>query len=377
MLQLEFKRNAADAVARLRHLYRRQAPDRIFATFQLPHPALDEFARTHGDGTCGDPDPVARVAFWERWLTARAGVEDDSIPAAYLSEMDQGLYGGMLGGDVRFMAHPDSGWISSMVAPLLQDWSEFDNLRIDRSAPWFQRYLTQLDAFAAAAAGRFGVSHFILIDSLNFVFELVGATNTYVSLLEQPELVRRAIDFAFTLNVLVQDTFFERVGLLDGGTASNMVQWIDGRIVSESVDPFHMTSVDYFETWGREPVERIFAHYDGGVLHIHGNGRHLLEAVSSLRGLQAIYLGDDRGFPEAFDVLGHLQTRTGNVPLVVSTGWDRFADALRRRTLPGGVLYQVAGARSADDVNRLMESVRAYRASGERQHVGMQPPNGC
>jgi hypothetical protein len=361
MLQLAYKHNAAEVVAGLRQLYRRQAADRIFATFQLPHPVLDEFARTYGDGPCEYPHPAARAAFWDRWLAARAGVEDDSIPAAYLSEMDQGLYGGMLGGDVRFVAHPDSGWISSMVAPLLQDWSEFDRLRIDRSAVWFQRYLTQLDAFVATAAGRFGISHFILIDSLNLVFELVGATNTYVSLLEQPELVRRAIDFAFALNVLVQDTFFERVGLLDGGTASNMVQWIDGRIVSESVDPFHMTSVDYFEAWGREPAERILSHYDGGVLHIHGNGRHLLGAVSSLRGLKAIYLGDDRGFPEAFDVLGQLQARTGNVPLVVAVGWDRFTDALRRRTLAGGVLYQVAGADSADAVNRLMQDVRAYR----------------
>ena len=53
-----------------------------------------------------------------------------------------------------------------------------------------------LDYVVAAAAGKFGVSHFILIDSLNFVFELVGATNTYLSLIEQPELVRRAVDFA-------------------------------------------------------------------------------------------------------------------------------------------------------------------------------------
>lgn len=362
MLQLQFKRNAGDVVTRLRQLYQRQAADKVFATFKLPHPALDEFARTYGDGECAYPDPTTRIAFWERLLAARADLEDDSIPAAYLSEMDQGLYGGMVGGEVRFMSHPDSGWISSMVAPLLQDWSEFDRLRIDRSTPWFQRYLTQLDAFVAAAEGKFGVSHFILIDSLNFVFELVGATDTYVSLIEQPELVRRAIDFAFELNVLIQDTFFERAGLLSGGTASNMVQWLDGRIVSESVDPFHMTSVDYFEDWGREPVERILSRYDGGVLHIHGNGRHLLQAVSSIRGLKAIYLGDDRGFPQAFEVLGQLQTQTGDVPLVVSVNWDRFVDALRRRTLSGGVLYQVIGASSTDAVNRLMEEVRAYRS---------------
>ena len=361
MLQLQSKRNADEVVTRLRQLYQRQAADRIFATFKLPNPALDEFARTYGDGECADPEPAARAAFWERYFAARADLDDDSIPAAYLSEMDHGLYGGMVGGEVRFMSHPDNGWISSMVAPLLADWSEFERLRIDRAVPWFQRYLTQLDTFVAAAAGKFGISHFILIDSLNFVFELVGATNTYVSLLEQPDLVRRAIDFAFELNVLVQDTFFERVGLLAGGTASNMVQWIDGRIVSESVDPFHMTSVDYFEAWGREPVERILGRYDGGVLHIHGNGRHLLQAVSSLAGLKAIYLGDDRGFPQAFDVLRELQAKTGDVPLVVSVAWDRFVAGLRRRTLPGGVLYQVTEAGSVEAVNRLMDEVRAYR----------------
>jgi len=361
MLQLQAKRNANEVVTRLRQLYQRQAADRIFATFKLPNPALDEFARTYGDGECAYPEPAERVAFWNRYFAAQADLEDDSIPAAYLSEMDQGLYGGMVGGEVRFMSHPDNGWISSMVAPLLQDWSEFDRLRIDPSVRWFQRYLTQLDTFVAAAAGKFGISHFILIDSLNFVFELVGATNTYVSLLEQPELVRRAVDFAFDLNVLIQDTFFERVGLLAGGTASNMVQWIDGRIVSESVDPFHMTSVDYFEAWGREPVERILGHYDGGVLHIHGNGRHLLPAVSSLGGLKAIYLGDDRGYPVAFDVLPELQARTGDVPWVVSVAWEPFVDALRRHTLAGGVLYQVTGAANLAAVNRLMDEVRDYR----------------
>ena len=66
---------------------------------------------------------------------------------------------------------------------------------------------------------------------------------------------------------------------------SNFAQWVPGRIVSESIDPYHMTSVDYFEQWGREPAERILRHFDGGVIHIHGNGRHLLEAAATLQGL--------------------------------------------------------------------------------------------
>jgi hypothetical protein len=345
METLAYKPNLEEVIGRLRALYERRAPDRIFAKMEVPCLALDEFRRQYPAGYCDDPDSPERIAFWDKLLSERTSVDDDSVPLAYLSELDQGLYGGLLGGNVQFMAHPENGWISSMVPPLLDDWSQFDSLRLDRSHPWFARYTKQLDTFVEAAAGKFAVSHFILIDGLNFVFELVGATNTYLSLVERPEVVRRAIDFAFDLNVAVQETFFQRVPLVRGGTASNMVQWVPGRVVSESVDPFHMTSVDYFETWGREPAERILGRFDGGVLHVHGNGRHLLEAVSTIRGLKAIFLGDDRGFPQAFDVLDELKARTGEVPLVVEVDFDRFAEKLNARRLPG-----------------LMEKVRAYRA---------------
>jgi hypothetical protein len=267
----------------------------------------------------------------------------------------------VLGGRVQFMAHPDNGWISSMVPPLLEDWSEFEQLEFRREHHWFQLYRQQLEAFVAGANGKFGISHFILIDGLNFVYELVGATQTYISLIERPELVRRAIEFAFELNVAVHEEFFSRVPSLRGGTCSNMAEWLPGRIVSESVDPFHMTSVEYFERWGREPVERILAHFDGGVLHIHGNGRHLLEAVASIKGLKAIYLGDDRGYPAAFDVLAELQARTGDVPLVVTVPYDKFAAGLARHELPGGVLYKVTDVPDLDTANRLMEDVRAYQ----------------
>jgi len=364
METLAYKPAVGEVLRRLSALYERRAGDRIFALLDVPNAALADFRKKYAEGYCQYPEPAERIEFWDRYLAERAAIEDDSIPGAYLSEMDQGLYGGVLGGKAQFMAHPDTGWISSMVAPLLGDWSEFDALRFDRSHPWFARYLNQLEVFARAARGKFCLSHFILIDGLNFAFELVGATETYLSLTERPEIVRRVVDFAFQLNVDLQEVFFDRAPQLAGGTASNMVQWIPGRIVSESVDPFHMTSVACFETWGREPVERIFGRFDGGVLHIHGNGRHLLEAVSTLKGLKAIYLGDDRGFPRACDVLASLQSRVGDVPLVVSIDSPSFAERLDKHELCGGVLYQVRGVPDAGEANRMMDKVREYRANG-------------
>lgn len=361
METLAYKRNLEEVIRRLGLLYEGQAEDQIFAEFELPSPALEDFARKYPGGFCDYPDPEERVGFWDRFLAERAALEDDSVPAAYLSEMDQGLYGGLFGGRVQFMAHPETGWISSMCAPILEDWEQLNQLRLDRQHPWFQRYERQLEVFVRGAAGKFAISHFILIDSLNFCFELVGATNTYLALQERPDWVRQAVELAFQTNVLVQETFFQKVPLLAGGTASNMVGWVPGRVVSESVDPFHMTSVQYFERWGRQPVQRIFDHFDGGVLHLHANGRHLLEAVCTLRGLRAIFMGDDRGYPKAFEIIEQLKRRAGPVPLVVQADFQPFVQRLKQHSLPGGVIYKVRGAPEAETVNRLMEQVRAYR----------------
>ena len=359
---LAYKPDAQAIVQRLRSLYERRAGDQIFARMDVPGETLKRFRQEHRSGQCDDPNLDERIEFWDCLLAESAAVEDDTVPAAYLSEMDQGLYGGLVGGEVRFLCNPDTGWISSMVVPMWADWSPFDSLRADRGHPWFKRYLRQLDLYVGRAVGKFGISHFILIDGLNFVFELLGATATYLSLRTHPEMVGRAIDFAFGVNAMVQDTFFEKAPPVAGGTCSNMASWLPGRIVSESIDPFHMTSVDDFQRWGREPVERILGRYDGGVLHIHGNGRHLLEAACSVAGVKAILMGDDKGFPAAIDVAKELRERAGDVPLVVLVDFATFTEKLDRHQLSGGILYKVRDVPDDAAANRCMEKVRRYRA---------------
>ena len=51
----------------------------------------------------------------------------------------------------------------------------------------------------------------------------------------------------------------------------------------------------------------------------------------------------------------------GGVPLAVGVGFEKFRRALESRRLVGGVQYQVSGAPSIDEANRVMDKVRAYR----------------
>jgi hypothetical protein len=365
MSVLQYKANAPAVCDRLRQLVGRKANDRIFAAFFPPSKTMKSFQKKYS-GFTQYPDPRERILFWDSMFQERISLDDDNIPAAYPSEFDQGLYGGLLGGDVRFLATTDdgyvgSGWISSMVPHLLKNWSGFDDLKFSENHFWYERFITQLGIMKETASGKFGISHLIAIDSINFVYELVGATDTYLSMYEVPELVRRAIDFGFNLNLKIHSTFFDIVKTLDGGTCSWVIPWIPGRIVNESIDPFHMTSVDDFEKWGREPAERLMSKFDGGVLHLHANGWHLLEAACTMKGIRAILMVNEKDHVPALPQIQELRKRAGDMPLSIYVSYSEFAEAIQRHELAGGVFHYVSGVPDIDSANRCMEKVRSYR----------------
>lgn len=362
-VELEYCPHLAEALKRRRDLFEHRPQDRIFAAIHVDKPssAVDDFNRTHEEGECDYSDPDERVAFWDRLLREGMGVADDSVPSAYLNEWDMGLAGALLGGKMRFYCHRWARY-SSNVAPFVNDWSEFDGLKFDPQHPWFQKYLEQMRLFAVAANGKFGIAPPCLINHLHLPLEMFGTTRTYLELYDNPRRIRQAVDLAHDLSCAIMDAFFQNVPLVDGGTCLAWSEWVPGRIVMESVDVFHMASVECFEEWGRAAIERTFAAFDGGVVHIHGNGRHLVKAVSSLRGLKLIDFADDQpGVTPAFDMLPEIRAVTGDVPLVVHAEFGGFLKALEARRLPGGILYSVAGAPDADAANRCMEKVRAYR----------------
>ena len=365
-VSLSYRTNEDEVLDRLRLFYRGDCQAGILASMNVPSKEIARFAQKYQTNYCEYPNPHDRIRFWDAFLRERSAINDDSVPFAYLTELDQGIYGGLLGGEVQFLVSRENGWISSMTKAVLDDWSQFENLihrlKLDASNKWIRRFVNQTAIFVRQAKGKFGISHFTLIDGLNFVFELLGATKTYLSLVDDPVMVQKAIEFALDLNVKIQRLFFKLVPLLKGGTCSYIGQWIPGRIVDESVDPFHMTSVDYFEKWGREPIEKIFAEFDGGILHIHGNGRHLLPAVASLRGLKGIALGDDKGFAPSFEIIGKLKRGClKNIPVIIwKVKYREFKEALHRHSLTGGVFYEIRDVPNDDEANQCMDKVRSY-----------------
>jgi len=358
-----YKHNHIHVVERMLELFEGRGKDKIYAKIELPSKALSDYKIQYPENEMEYPDPQKRAAFWDEYLKETILLEDDSLPMAYMSEFDEGLYAALLGGEIRFMNNQDWGWISSMCVPFVKSAEELRNLKFDTDSKWAKVYIDQLKFYAKHSIGKYGISHFILIDGLNLIIELRGATNMYYDCLDAPDTVEWFLSFAREINYWVQDRFFDTIGLYKGGTVSNMGQWIPGRIVSESFDPFHMAGPEFFLEWGATNAEEIFSHYDGGLCHIHsGNGQHLLPLVSELKGLKLIVMFDEEWNSfKSFHRLEEIDKGRKEIPVSISMPCEIFREKLKRHELPGNAFYNIQGVSSIDEGNRLMELVRDYR----------------
>jgi hypothetical protein len=358
-----YKKNLEEVTSRLRRLYSGKAQDEIFVKVIIPSRSLAGYARRYPEGEVPYPDMHERAAFWDAYQKEGEALEDDSFPQAYMSEFDEALYAALLGADAHFLNNPEWGWVSSMSFPFVDKAADLLSLRMDTASRWAGIYKKQLAFYADYAKDKFGISHFILISGLNLILELRGATNMYYDCMDDEETVSQFMSTARDINWWVQDTFFDIIGLYNGGTVSNMGQWIPGRIVSESLDPYHMAGDEFFYRWGKDRFEEMFAHYDGGCFHIHsGNGQHLVPLASKVKGVKILSFVDENWNSfKAFHRLAEIDKERGDVPINITIPYADFKTMLENHALPGNALYTVGNVDSVETANRLMEQARNYR----------------
>ena len=356
-----YKKNYKEVIARLKDFYSGKCRDEIRVRMNIPNPVLERMKREVKEGPVPCPDPEERADFWDRCLSVYADLKDDSIPCAYISEADQGLAGGMIGGEVRFMLDTKTGWVSSMVPPFAKSAADVRSYKIDLTNKWYRYYEAELAVFLKKSAGRFGISHWCSLDGLHLLSEMRGFTETFYTMIDDPETCRQIIDFAARLAFVLQDKFFETVGLLEGGTCSNMAGWLPGRCISESVDMYHLADARLFEEWGRRHIQEMINRFDGAVMHIHSNGHHLIEHIRSIKNLKAILLLDDDWSTPIYQEMDRLDPLRGDVPYCIAIPFEAFTDRLLKRELHTNVYYMVDGVPDTETANSLMKDVVAYR----------------
>lgn len=344
----------------------RRLQDGILAT--LPVPATDRAADRKPDAGETRVRGCLLLEDLDGYLLGqqRQNVRDwlcDVIPTLYpTGPFGESVWTGMLGGDILFAGNNLQTW-SYSPRPVIEAVGAFDFPEIATDNFWFGKMLHVTEYFVAHLKPVYDVQPFIFMDCLNLLVELRGASAAYTDLYDYPDFVREFAEWSIRENIRVYDAqaALTKDFVREAYGGHPCYRYARCNVPDLSVDAYGMCRREVYESVGLEQHRTIVGHYGGGRLHLHGNGRHLCRLVSSIEGLTECYMGDDVGYPPAYEIVEQLRDDMYPVPIRLWMPKEVFVSRLQKGSLPGGVAYAVSSAESAVEANDLMLRVFDYQ----------------
>ena len=284
-------------------------------------------------------------------------LHDDLLPVGRVS-FGSAAFGAYLGAEVTFENW--GGWTK----PLLEDYTELEKLHFNPNNEWVQRQGEACRYFVQVAKSKFGLCETEPIDALNLA-ELLRGSRVYTDVYDYPSDLHRLLETASDFNIRFieyQRRILQPCLTYEDGLFSMFRMWLPGRAAWISVDAYGNCSSEIFRKFGKPYLQRTIDHFGGGWVHVHAFALHLLPDLITLPGVLGIGVCDDPGEPTSFEMLAHIRSITGNIPLQIDCSCEQLERGMRDGSLPGGVMYMVRiGVETIERVNLLMEKVRAYR----------------
>jgi hypothetical protein len=231
-------------------------------------------------------DPEAFMEDQERILEEGEMMDDDILRGASPSQAVPWI-DGMLGSRLRIL--PGSVLGLEQTLP----WEELAQICLDRSNPWYNKYMDFGKTLAKRADGRFPVSHGTLIGPTDLFAVLRGHTRSLIDLLEEPQKSR---DLLWKLTYIFQEVteeFWKQTPLFEGGYFDAQYQlWTRGPIIRMQEDAVAVYSPDLYRHFV-QPIDRYLAQkFAGSFMHLHSTSMfllHLILEIEELRCLQVNY----------------------------------------------------------------------------------------
>lgn len=367
------KRNAVQAADRLCRFYSGQMQDGICASLWIAPPpeitALPPLVEpAPDDDVIKERDPVswtelpALLEQQRRQVRANLDNPDDSLPSMVpVFHFENAIETAMLGGKVRFMG-TRLHTFGDPIEPLIRDYAEFKWELPREDNVWFQRFLDAYRFMAQHAGKEFALGFQGGINAMNLAVQLRGTEQAYADIYEEPENLRRLLDYSIDLNVYLYGRAQEIAGPHNLRLYGDhpLSEYRADRVPNASVDAYSLCKPGTLREWGAEQLARFNRLVGGGNLHIHENSRHVIEEVVEIPGWRSVWFSDGTGWPRSFDIRHELRRRMRDVPMAMCCSRDELLQGLAEHSLPGNTSYG-AWAGSLDEANRIMDLVREYR----------------
>lgn len=231
-------------------------------------------------------DPNAFLEDQERLLREGEVIDDDILRGASPSQAVPWIEG-VLGATLRILP----GTVLGVERTL--PWEELADLDLDRRDPWFEKYIAFIEALVRCSAGRYPVSHGILIGPSDIAAVVRGHTQSVLDLVESPEPMRRLLWRCGQIFTEITQEAWKHIPLYHGGYYDAQYQlWSPSPIVRLQEDASGVFSPKLYREM-LQPVDReVGRHFASTFIHLHTNSMFLYDLfleVEELRCFQVNY----------------------------------------------------------------------------------------
>ncbi|MCL5744645.1 MAG: hypothetical protein M1541_12080 [Acidobacteria bacterium] len=258
-------------------------------------------------------DPDAFLEDHLRMLREGDVVDDDVIRGACPAQVAIPWLPAMLGCPLRILPESVLGEDRHL------SWREALATRLERSHPWFEKYLDFVAVLVRASEGRFPVSHSAEIGPTDLHAVLRGHTRSILDLADEPE---RSADLLRHAAGLFREFFEEtwrQVPVYCGGYFDAQYSlWAPGPIIRMQEDASAVYSPALYRKFV-QPVDRMLAsHFAGSFIHLHSTSMFLLDAFLEIGEIRCFEINQDALGPPLRRMIPHFRkVQEAGKPLLI------------------------------------------------------------
>lgn len=298
--------NDPGKIARYQAFWNRDDAKRALVAFSLVgwFP-LQEFTAARAWGTDGylTPAMVDPEAFLDdhiRMLREGEAVDDDAIRGACPAQVAIPWLPGMLGCPLRILPQNVLG------DERLLSWREALDVQLDRSHPWFRKYIEFARMLARASDGSFPVSHSPETGPTDLHAVLRGHTQSVLDLADDPENSAALLRHVANIFRDATEELWRNVPLFHGGYFDAQYSlWAPGPIIRMQEDATAVYSPALYRKFV-QPVDRMLAaHFASSFIHLHSTSMFLLDAFLEIGELRCFEINQDAIGPPLARMVPH------------------------------------------------------------------------
>ena len=355
----EFKPDYEKTKARIDAFWEREVLDRPVTMFTVPKPPEKQAPTSKPHHT----------DLASRWMDIQYQVEltlanmlnteylGDSLPIAF-PNLGPEVFSAFYGCPLHF--GEDTSWSD----PILEDWSQADQLVLDWESPYLTWLHEMTDAFLEAGRGKFITGMTDWHPGGDAVAAFRDPQRLAIDMIENPESVKQLLARLETDYFRVYDVFYEKLRAAGQPITSWTPLVAEGRYYIPSNDFSIMVSKAMFDEIFLPGIQRECQFLDRSIYHLDGPGalRHLdsILAIPELDALQWVFGAGNEGFERWVWVYQKAQ-KAGKGIQVICT-FDEI-DSIMQSLSPQGLFLSVSEVPSREAGLTMLKRLEEWTAS--------------